>query len=318
MSATTHVRHRGRACAIAATARLVLPAALAMIAGCGALPSYEEVRSSVPADELVEIDGQWVHYERAGAGTPVILLHGFGESTYSWRHVLPVLAESFDVVAIDLNGFGLTERPFGVEPYLVDGQVDLVLALMDELGLSDAHLVAHSYGTSVATRLAERQPQHVRTLVLIAGVPGVNDVAGMAIPLLVRTFLPCYVKQFLLTPEQVRTALESVSFIDDYITDEVVDAYLERLRIEGLERAIDGLIAQIEAGPVAIDLAALAQPALVIWGRHDPLYPVELGETLTAALPDAAFIVVEDSGHVVMEEQPAALLETIIPFLAAH
>src|SRR5690606_32505643 len=96
MSATTHVRHRGRACAIAATARLVLPAALAMIAGCGALPSYEEVRSSVPADELVEIDGQWVHYERAGAGTPVILLHGFGESTYSWRHVLPVLAESFD------------------------------------------------------------------------------------------------------------------------------------------------------------------------------------------------------------------------------
>ncbi len=78
--------------------------------GCATLRPFDEIRRAEPEDRFLRIGGQLVHVEMAGAGPPLVLVHGFGGSTYSWRRVMPRLAESFRVVAVDLSGFGYTQR----------------------------------------------------------------------------------------------------------------------------------------------------------------------------------------------------------------
>lgn len=85
----------------------LLPFLLACL-GCASLRPFDEIRRTEPEDRFLRIGDQLVHVEMAGAGPPLVLLHGFGGSTYSWRRVMPELAQSFRVVAVDLNGFGYT------------------------------------------------------------------------------------------------------------------------------------------------------------------------------------------------------------------
>ena len=94
---------------------------------------YAEAVRGLPTGRLLEIDGQQISVERAGQGPPLVLLHGFGESTLSFAAVLPELAKRFAVVAIDLNGFGYTERPRDRESYTLAGQERLVLRVLDRL-----------------------------------------------------------------------------------------------------------------------------------------------------------------------------------------
>jgi pimeloyl-ACP methyl ester carboxylesterase len=123
----------------------LLPLAV-WLPGCVSLRSFSEIRREIPADRFVRVGEQLVHTEQAGTGEPVVLLHGFGGSTYSWREVMPELARSYRVVAIDLNGFGYTERPKSRESYTREGQGKLVLGVLDALGIDRAHIFGHSYG----------------------------------------------------------------------------------------------------------------------------------------------------------------------------
>ena len=109
--------------------------ALLPAVGCVAMQPYAAAVRGLPPERLLEIDGQRISVERAGEGAPLVLLHGFGESTISYSAVLPELAKQFAVVAIDLNGFGYTEHPKDPASYTLAGQERLVLAVLDRLQL---------------------------------------------------------------------------------------------------------------------------------------------------------------------------------------
>ena len=112
-----------------------------------------------PDSHFVEINGVTVHYKEMGNGTPVfILLHGFGASEFSWREVMEPLSGSGRVIAYDRPAFGLTERPMegnwtGTNPYSVEGNVELLDGLMDELGVDKAVLVGNSAGAESRSRV---------------------------------------------------------------------------------------------------------------------------------------------------------------------
>ena len=130
---------------------------------------------TVPERELadtdsrfVDVNGVTVHYKEMGQGEPVfILLHGFGASEFSWREVMEPLSNSGRVIAYDRPAFGLTERPMegnwtGTNPYSVQGNVELLDGLMDELGVDKAILVGNSAGGDVAAAYAIEHPERVR------------------------------------------------------------------------------------------------------------------------------------------------------------
>lgn len=298
------------------TFRVLLTAAVATSAGCDALDSYEAARASLPADQFAQIDGQWVHFVRQGAGDPVVLIHGFGGSTFLWRNVLLELASAFDVLALDLNGFGYTERPASPEAYSLRGQSELVLALLDDRGLSSVSVVGHSYGAGVALTLAVEAPERVRSVIVVDGVANGGVTRFPPIPPLLRPFLPWWVANYFLTSDQIGGTLRLIVHDDAFVTDEIVAGYLAPLRLEGLDFALAGIIAQLDERAAGVDPADVRQPVLVIWGEHDPVFALESGQALADALPDARLVIFENSGHVPIEEEPTRFGETVAAFLS--
>ncbi len=297
--------------------RLGAAAATLLLAACVPLTPYDEVASRLPEGSLVEVDGRRVHVARAGDGEPVLLLHGFGASAYSWRHVSAALDDAFQLIAPDLNGFGFSERPREIAAYTVAGQLRLVLGVMDALGLDSAHVAGHSYGGALAVHLAWRHPERVRSLVLV-------DSAGPEYPWHRRTvtaaFPPLtylFVRARAIRREAVEIGLARSFEDDSLVTQELVDAYFDRVRIEGVSRAFRGLTAPTREPEELPEIAELELPVLLVWGSEDELVGPEAGRRIAERLPNGRFELLDGVGHIPLEESPAELARVMRSFLAA-
>ena len=294
---------------------LLLASLTVATAGCVSIKPYSAVRREVPARDFVMFDGRAVHVESRGSGRPLVLLHGFGESTYTWRRVVPALSERYRTIAIDLYGFGWTERPTEPAAYSRDGQLRLITGVMDSLGVPSATLVGHSYGGALALALAALEPARVEALVLIdSAAPTYPDarksrVAGSA-PL-VRLALP-----WALSRTSIRRSLRRAFFDDELATRALVDRYRERLAVEGVAHAYAFLSAPPRSAGPAVDVASIRQPALFVWGSEDALIPLRGGREAAAQLPSSEFVTIPHCGHVPIEENPDAVVAAVLPFLA--
>jgi pimeloyl-ACP methyl ester carboxylesterase len=292
----------------------LLPLAL-LLPGCAPLRPFAEIRRAVPADRFLRIGDQLVHVEQAGSGEPVVLLHGFGGSVYSWRKVVPALAASHRVIAIDLNGFGYTQRPRSPESYTRAGQGRLVLAVMDALGIERAHVCGHSYGGGLTLYLASRHPERFRSMVLVnSSAPTYSDDRRSRAASL-RPLSSLFVRSIALRPATIRRALLRSYYDDSLVTAELVQAYLDRLRIEGVAEAYYGLTAPSRTPSERVELEKIAVPALVVWGRQDEVISLAAGRRAAARLPRSEFVAIEKCGHLPMEERPEEFLRAVLPFL---
>ncbi|HMB52659.1 MAG TPA: alpha/beta hydrolase [Thermoanaerobaculia bacterium] len=300
---------------------LVLSAGV-VTTGCATLTPYSEVRAGLPPENLVEIDGRSVYVEDGGAEgsaadePPVVFVHGFGASSYAWRDVVDLLPERH-TVAFDLYGFGWTERPPGLVPYTRQGQVELLRALLDHLGVERADLVGHSYGGSVSVAFAIAHPERLRSLTLV-------DSAHPEYPRRRRSRLARWrpvVDLYLgwaLKPKRVQKALERSLADDSLATPELAEAYLERLAVEGARHAFRGLSAELPEGVSdgpPIDLPQVTVPTLLLWGEEDVLITVEDGRRSAERIPCHRFVPIPNAGHLPMEERPEAVAEALREFL---
>jgi pimeloyl-ACP methyl ester carboxylesterase len=122
-------------------------------------------------------------YEEAGQGELVVLLHGFPESSHSWRHQVPVIADAgFRVVAPDLRGYGESDAPPNVADYAFPKITGDVVGLISALGETSAHIVGHDWGGSIAWALAARSPQHVRSLTILNSPHPIASAEARQIP----------------------------------------------------------------------------------------------------------------------------------------
>src|SRR6266540_7238906 len=140
--------------------------------------SFDEVRSSVPNAEyshFADIDGVRIHYQEKGTGTPLLLLHGFTSSTYSWKDVFEPLSQTFRVIAVDLKGFGFSGKPDG--DYSRRAQAALIAHLLDYFKIEKAWLCGNSMGGEIALNFALQNPHRVGGLILVDSA-GVNVTAS--------------------------------------------------------------------------------------------------------------------------------------------
>ena len=198
--------------------------------------SFDELRATVPNSEyshFAEIDGVRIHYQEKGTGIPLVLLHGFTSSTYSWKDVFAPLSKNFRVIAVDLKGFGFSGKPDG--DYSRPAQAMLVLHLLDYLKIEKAWLCGNSMGGEVSLNVALHNPTRVAGLILIdsAGVK-VNGGGSLApgyvsIPLVGRVLTAIA----LTSDKLVREGLEKSYYDDSKVTDERVAMYYRPLKTRG-------------------------------------------------------------------------------------
>src|SRR6185295_9128011 len=267
--------------------------------------SFDEVRAEVPNSDyshFAEIDGVRIHYQEKGTGTPLVLIHGYTSSTYSWKDVFEPLSKSFHVIAVDLKGFGLSEKPDG--DYTRRAQATLVAHLLAQLNIEKAWLCGNSMGGEVALNVAVANPQRVAGLILIdsAGVevPGSGSLAPsyLLIPVVGRVL----VALSLTSDKLVRQGLEKSFYDQAKVTDDRVANYYRPLKTRGGQLAALRARTQWSMFPIEPDLGKITVPTLILWGTHDQLIPLAAGQKMNSLIKVSKLVTFENCGHLTQEE----------------
>jgi pimeloyl-ACP methyl ester carboxylesterase len=260
-------------------------------------------------------------YTDQGEGPPLLLIHGFGTNTFTWRHVAPDLTRDHRVITVDLKGFGKSDKPLD-ERYAAADQADLLAQMIEEQNLHDLTLVGHSYGGGIALLLALQDddrvkgriaklvlldtiayPQTVPTFFKMLDMPMVSQIGVRAVP----------------SSFQVEVALRIAYFDDDKIEAAEVDAYSEPLQTAAGKHAMIHSARQIvppDLESISARYGSITLPTLILWCDHDRIVPLDVGLKLRRTMPNSKLRIISECGHMPQEEQPASVLSQIRLFLA--
>lgn len=257
-----------------------------------------------------------------GTGEPVLLIHGFGASSYSWRHVIEPLAQKNRVITIDLKGFGDSPKPRD-DAYSVYEQARLVRNFILENDLKNLHIVGHSYGGGVALAvsiyLSASNPGLQKSLVLIDSVAYPQELPGF-VKILATPVLGPLITYAVPNTFQVKNLLQIVYFNDDLIPQEAIDHYAADLGKPDAKYALLTSVRQMlptDLQQFSENYANLTIPTLIIWSREDEIVPLAVGKRLHENIPDSKLVIMSGVGHAVQEEKPSLLLPHLRNFLEA-
>jgi len=281
---------------------------------------YEEAVSDVPKDELIEIEGQSVYVKDIGKGPVIVMLHGFASSSYSFRELFDSLSACFRLLAIDLNGFGLTQRPRKSKAYLIENQADLIVEILKRKGIAGVVMLGHSYGAAVSAVLAARHPDLVKRVILVspplefAGKPPWYVRNGLGIR--VAFFL---IRALLSNPEKFRKLSSKAFYGEGVITLEVSEVYRRSMLIEGLRDACFGYAKAFGGnGAASIRYDAILQTTLIVVGEKDEVVSAESCAGVSDSISGSQLIVLPECGHCPPEERPVELSRAISEFLTRN
>jgi pimeloyl-ACP methyl ester carboxylesterase len=250
--------------------------------------------------------GPGIHYAEQGdpGGEPILFLHGWPDSWYSYSRVLERLPAGVHAVVPDQRGFGDSDRP--ESGYRIDDFAEDAAALLDALAIERATVVGHSFGSFVARRLAIAHPERVTRLVLIAtgvfaGTPVVRDAHAAL------QDLPDPVPERFARDFQASTIFSTVptEFFDRIVAESM------KLPARLWRAVLDGLLAYADEEA----LSGVSAPTRLIWGVHDALFPREHQDPLVDAIRGATLTVYPETGHCPNWERPDRVATDLQAFL---
>jgi pimeloyl-ACP methyl ester carboxylesterase len=276
--------------------------------------------------EFIDANGIRFHCLTDGRGPLVLLLHGFPQCSYEYRHLVPALARAgYRAVAPDLRGFGDTSRPARIEDYALRTLGDDVAALVDALGERNAHVLGHEWGGIVAAEAALSHPEKVDRLILVNGPPAIT--LGRAIHHSWRQRIRSWyvlVYRIPRLPEWLLTArhgwVMSLLLSDRAFSAEDLAAYRDAIckpRAAWAGLAYFRSIAHtIKDDANRLRGKRISSPTLVLWGERDRTLRRDLALRLDGQFtnpPRKVFF--PDVGHWVIEARPDEVARTVIEFL---
>ena len=273
----------------------------------------------------LEVDGKLVHFRRAGPvpdplalvapKPPLVLIHGLMGSSMDFEHVQPALAADRTVIAIDLIGFGLSDKSTALN-YSKRFMAETIAGLMCQLGFERYDVLGHSMGGEVALNLALHHAEQVNRLILLDsagltadGAPGENSQGR-------QTRLPHWLievvfKNVLLEKAVFKTCLYNPDpFMP--LAFEKLYYFVQQIPAETLAK----FIADSDSGSVAGRLSEIRQKTRIIWGEQDRIIPISQGQALAAAIPGSQLQVIGQCGHLPYLEKPEELVRLVKDFLA--
>lgn len=255
-------------------------------------------------EQDLQLDGIQVHYNEAGQGDALLILHGWGASSESWILLQRALSkEGFRVIAIDLPGFGRTNPPsvaWGVQEY-----ANFVERFVSAIGLDKFFLLGHSFGGQIAISFTVEHQELVRKLIL-AAPPGIRKLPGFkehmlsALSKIVGPFF------YLVPSESAKEILKKAAYWlikrRDYVQAEGV---MREIMRRVIREDLFSIFAQIRV------------PTLIVWGDDDKLVPVKDAYTLLREIPHSAVEIIPGAGHAPHLKTPEKLSQLVTKFLKA-
>ena len=267
-----------------------------------------------PKDHHVKVGKIKTRFWVEGSQGPhVLLIHGLGGYVESWEQNIAPLAEYYQVYALDLPGHGLTDKPLDFS-YKIEDLAIFIRDFMGAVQVDKAHIMGHSLGGAIATRLALKFSNVVEKLVLV-GSAGLGRESStmfslMGIPILGE----------LITRPSLASSANNAKFLVFDPALMTPDSAALNYRMTSLPNAQKAFLKTLREnsyllgqdksmyGPNVGGLGKIAKPVLVIWGREDKLVPVSHAEVAAQGLPDVCVQILEKCGHLPMIEHPQVLM----------
>jgi len=289
---------RSRTIALIAVALTAIGLDAAASAPTRAEPAFANVQLSTGVD---------LHYAVQGdpSGKPMIMLHGYTDSWFSFSELLPLIPASYRAYALDQRGHGKSSRSDA--GYAMEDMVQDVVAFLDAMGIDRATIVGHSMGSFVAQQVALAAPKRVDRLVLIASAATPRSFPGVTMFAQAVNALPDPVPVEFAREFQESTVFRkpSEAFMDEVVRiSTAVPADVWR----------GAMIGMLSTDPPA-GLAALDIPTLVLWGEHDSVFLESAQDALRTMLPAARFRAYAGIGHAPHWEQPDIVARDLLDFL---
>ena len=262
-----------------------------------------------------DYQGRQVRYGRLGEGPPMVLVHGTPWSSFNLRHLIRKLSESYTVYFFDLLGYGQScttegDVSLGVQNKVLDG-------LLTHWGLDDPIIVGHDFGGTTALRAHLLNKRSFKKIVLIDPVAvspwGTAFFRHVNQHVAAFTGLPDYIHEAL-----VRAYVQTAAFkpLDDATLEGIVSPWTGEQGKTALYRQMAQADSRYtdEVQPL---YPTITTPTLILWGREDSWIPLRQGQELHAMIPGSVLRVIDDSGHLVIEEKPDELVKEILDFVEA-
>jgi pimeloyl-ACP methyl ester carboxylesterase len=272
-------------------------------------------------DQWLQVDDNSIRYwKRGDASTAVLLIHGMGCSCLEWSENIEFLAENATVIAVDMLGFGQSDKPKKFD-YSPRNQAITLIKFLQQLQINQVHLVGNSFGGRVALEMALELGEQAKSLTLVASGGGATDV-----PLGMRLLSLPIIGELLNKPNQARHQIgwESVFINKSKISQERIDEKYSDALLPGAQAStLATLRSMIDIhGFKKKDIAQLHQRikeleirTLIVWGDADPLLPVHHAQKFQALLQNSTQHIFKACGHAPQIEYPELFNQTLKEFM---
>jgi pimeloyl-ACP methyl ester carboxylesterase len=277
-----------------------------------------ELERSVGYGSFISVKDLKIHVWEAGEGYPVILIHGFTGTAYDWRFNIPELAKNYSVHALDLPGFGYSQKPLDFK-YDADGYADFVRDFLDQRGIDKAMLAGNSLGGHIALNTCARYPERVSGLVLIdsGGYPGSKKF--LLFNLMKKPVLGKLMMR-LNSRSTIRQALKNTILYDPaFATEDVISDYYNVYRTSNARKTPPVIVRNMTADESRTPeiLKLIQSSTLIIWGEQDKVIPLYWGECFHRDITNSSLVIVPESGHMPQIEQSETVNRAITNFITS-
>ncbi|OIK08153.1 alpha/beta hydrolase [Bacillus sp. MUM 116] len=265
--------------------------------------------------QVNNINVYYEFYPKSTTDKTVILLHGFLSSTFTFRHLIPLLKQDYQVLSIDLPPFGKSDKSSRYV-YSYKNLAQTVIKLTEVFGIKKLTLLGHSMGGQIVLNILHMMPELADKAILLCSSAYLKRF-GM--PLILTSYIPYfhYFVKYWLARTGVKKNLQDTLYNHSLINEEMINGYMQPFLQDKIFIALTKMIRHREGDlPVEV-LQKIKTPCLLIWGEHDRSMPLHVGERLNKDLTNSELIVLKETGHAVPEERPGEVYNHIKRFLAA-
>ena len=265
-------------------------------------------------ESWANVDGLKIRYLESGVGATrhVLFIHGLGSAADRWMRIPQDLSSDFHCVAIDLPGFGESDKPGNMD-YTIDAFRKIIISFLKEIKIQgqELNLIGHSLGGYIASEIAIQNQNYIRKLVLI-------DSSGMLeqpTPILDEYFKAAINP----TQENVRKAFEKMVADPQRIPQPLVDGFIRRIKMPNAKQAFESALINSATTQIGEDRLRKINPisTLILWGVHDKVIPLEQSKFFKENIKDSRLEIIDDSGHAPFAEKPSHVCKLLRNFLSS-
>lgn len=273
---------------------------------------HEKIKS-----QFIKVEHLKLHYLEMGAGEPILLLHGWPTSAYLWRNLIPTLAEKNRVIALDLPGFGRSDKRLG-DSFSFNFQEKMIDGFLQQMGIEQVNLAVHDLGGPLGLFWAVKHPEKVLRITFLNTL--VYPEFSWAVKLFgLSTVLPL-VKNWMSSPRGIRAAMRLGVVHKEQLSKTDIEQYQRPFQSKEARKVLLKTVQRLSIKAyhqIASELPNFKIPIQLIYGKEDRILP-DIEKTMTRLqqdLPQAELTVLDDCGHFLQEDKPTEIAQLMSRFL---